>query len=791
EGQWDAEVDFLARGAGYRTVLGAEGPMFVLEPGEHSPGAALRMTLAGAGRLPPAQGVDPLPGSTSYFLGPDPAGWHTRIPTYAATRYVDVYPGTDLVFRGVPGGGVEYDFVLEPGADPGQIGMRFAGVRGIRIDDQGALILPTVAGDLVHREPTVYQVVGGERVEVEGAYVLDGRRVGFDLGAYDPSLLLVIDPVVMVYSTVLGGEDTDNPFNIAVDGGGAAYIAGYTFDATIDYPTTPGAFDTTPNGDDDVFVTKLAPDGGSLLYSTFLGGGSGDFGFDIAVDGSGAAYVVGSTMDAVADFPTTAGAFDQTHNGDRDAFVTKLLPSGAGLAYSTFLGSGDFDIGFGVDVDGAGSAYVTGEAADDVTEFPTTPGAYDETYNGGARDVFVTKVAPSGSALAFSTFLGGDGSDKGIGIAVDDTGAASATGETSDSATDFPTTAGAYDETHNGSQDTFLARLTPSGSALQFSTFLGGAGFDTGFRVAVDGGGAAFVTGGTSDSVTDYPTTAGAFDTTHNGGLDAFLTKVHPAGSSLVYSTFLGGTGSDEGRGIALDPAGTAFITGNSTDAATDYPTTSGAFDTTHNGSGDAVVTRVSADGSALLYSSFLGGSMNDVGWGVAVDAAGAFYVAGETFDGDPDYPTTPGAFDRTHNGSYDGFVTKLADPGICKGKPVTILGTLSGDSLTGTAGADVFSALAGNDQIVGLGAGDTACAGDGKDLFNGGPGKDVGVGGIGNDTLKGGPKSDRLFGEKGKDRLKGAAGNDRMNGGPGKDTCAGGGGRDKAPKCEKERSVP
>jgi Ca2+-binding RTX toxin-like protein len=233
---------------------------------------------------------------------------------------------------------------------------------------------------------------------------------------------------------------------------------------------------------------------------------------------------------------------------------------------------------------------------------------------------------------------------------------------------------------------------------------------------------------------------------------------------------------------------------GSAFDGATPYPTTAGAVDTTHNGDNDAVVTRLTTDGSGLLFSTFLGGASFDIGWDVAIDSAGAYYVTGETFGaavGEPDFPTTPGAFDGTHNGVVDGFVTRLADPGSCRGKPVTILGTLSADALSGTAGKDVFSSLAGDDQILGLGAADTACAGDGKDLFKGGPGKDVGAGGTGNDTLNGGPKADRLFGERGKDRLKGAAGNDRLNGGPGKDTCAGGGGKDKGPKCEKERSVP
>lgn len=789
-GQWDPDVNFVARGAGYRTVLGSEGPTFVLDSDQRSEGAALRMGLVGAGELPTPSAVDPLPGTSNYFFGPDPSGWHTAIPTYAGARYEDVYPGTDLVFEGVSGGSVEYDFVLEPGADPGLIGLRFEGAEGLRLDADGDLVIGSAAGGLVHRAPTVYQVVGSDRIGVEGRYVVEGTQVGFDLGPYDPALPLVIDPVVMAYSTFVGGDGNDYPFDVAVDSGGAAYITGLTTEATIDYPTTPGAFDTTHNNSSDAFVTKLAPDGGSLVYSTFLGGGLGDEGFDVVVDSTGAAYVVGSTDDAATDFPTTPGAYDTTHNGFRDAFAAKLAPSGAALTYSTFLGGSSFDTAFGLAIDGTGAAFLTGEASDGAMDYPTTTGAFDESHNGG-DDAFVTKLAPSGSTLAFSTFLGGSGSDDGIGIVVDGAGAAYVSGETFDAATDFPTTAGAFDTSHNGLNDAFTTKLAPSGASLQFSTFLGGNGNDSAYRVAVDSSGAAFVSGRTFNGVTDYPTTAGAFDTSHNGNSDVFLTKVHPSGSSLVYSTFLGGDNDDRGRGVALDASGSAYVTGDSEVGTVDYPTTPGAFDTTHNGSGDAVITRVSPDGSTLLYSSFLGGAMNDVGWGVAVDAAGHIYVTGRTFDAAPDYPVTPGAFDTTQNGEYDGFVTKLADPGTCRGKPVTILGTLSADSLTGTAGKDVFSSLAGNDRVVGLGDRDVACTGDGKDLFSGGPGKDIGAGGVGNDTLKGGPKADRLFGEQGKDRLRGGGGNDRLNGGKGRDTCAGGSGKDRGAKCEKERSIP
>jgi Ca2+-binding RTX toxin-like protein len=404
----------------------------------------------------------------------------------------------------------------------------------------------------------------------------------------------------------------------------------------------------------------------------------------------------------------------------------------------------------------------------------------------------VTKVGRTGTALGYSTFLGGSGPDEGRGIGVD-AGAAYVTGFTPDADTDFPTTAGAFDQTNNGDGDAFVTKLAPNGAALGYSTFLGGSGDDSGFGIAVDGAGAAYVTGETGDATTDFPTTAGAFDQSHNGEVDAFVTKVAPTGAApLGYSTFLGGSGVDAGLGIAVDGAGAAYVTGSTPDADTGFPTTSGAFDQSHNGSDDAFVTKVSPLGAALGYSTFLGGSGIDQGFGFAVDGAGVVtrsvgaYITGFTQDAETDFPTTAGAFDRTHNGGgTDAFVTKLIEPTppppppppgsalTCRGRTATLIGTVLHDAITGTPGRDVIIALAGNDVIKALGGNDVVCTGEGNDTATGGGGKDS------------------LQGELGKDRLKGGSGNDRLNGGKGRDTCIGGSGRDKAPKCERENRIP
>jgi len=398
----------------------------------------------------------------------------------------------------------------------------------------------------------------------------------------------------------------------------------------------------------------------TLFYSTYLGGGFNDSGHGIAVDAIGNAYVTGLTHSA--DFPTTTGAFDTTASGLFDAFVTKLNPTGsAPLVYSTYLGGDDTDQGNGIAVDAMGNVYVTGLTLS--ADFPTTADAFDTTFN-GFFDAFVTKLNPSGSApLVYSTYLGGVDRDTGRGIAVDAMGDAYVTGDTFSS--DFPTTADAFDTTFNGFFDAFVTKLNPSGTApLVYSTYLGGVDRDTGRGIAVDVAGNAYVTGETGGS--GFPTTPLAFDTTLGGSIDAFVTKLNPTGSApLVYSTYLGGSDFEEGLAIAVDAMGNAYVTGDT--GSSDFPTTTGAFDTTLSGSSDAFVTKLNPTGTApLVYSTYLGGSGGetgyDIGYGIAVDAMGNAYVTGDTRSSD--FPTTAGAFDSTLGGCCDAFATKLNPTG-------------------------------------------------------------------------------------------------------------------------------
>ena len=437
------------------------------------------MQLVGANATARPEGRDELPGKVNHFIGNDPKRWSRGVPTYAQVRYQDVYAGIDLVYYGNQRE-LEYDFVVAPGANPDTIALTFEGADALEVDAAGNLVLHTGADRILQRAPRVYQDIDGVRKAVPSRYALqdataDRQQVRFDVGGYDRRHPLVIDPV-LAYSTYLGGLSTDDAIGIAVDSAGSAYVTGDT--ASIGFPTTSDAFDTTLGGSGtyDAFVTKLDANGAGVVYSTFLGGSSHDTGLGIAVDSSGCAYVAGYT--ASANFPTTPGAFDGTYGGGTyDAFVTKLDPGGAALLYSTYLGGGQgvsqnagFDVASGIAVDHAGNAFVTGLTYS--SDFPITPGAFDTTFAGG--DVFVTKLLASGSALAYSTYLGGSANDAGNGIAVDSAGSAYVTGSTASS--NFPTTPGAFDVTRGGGIfDAFVTKLAASGAALVYSTYLGGS----------------------------------------------------------------------------------------------------------------------------------------------------------------------------------------------------------------------------------------------------------------------------------------------------------------------------
>ncbi len=518
----------------------------------------------------------------------------------------------------------------------------------------------------------------------------------------------------IVYSTFLGGSFLDEASSIAVFNG-TAYVTGFT--TSTNFPTTAGAFDPIYNGFEDpedrqdVFAARVSADGASLIYGTYLGGTSYEYAYGIAVDGTGATYLTGVT--ASAGFPTTAGAFDTVYSGGSDIFVARLNPAGTMLGYSTLVSGESFGgEGLAIAADSAGRAYVGGDTISPT--FPTTPGVFDAEYNGGL-DAFVLRLNAAGSALDYSTFLdgngddtaygvrmgsngdiyftgktpasdfpgepqphsrgddafvtriaadgshttfvGGAGDDVGTAVAIDSAGRAWIAGSTT--SPDFPTTSGAADRTYGGLGDAFVTGISADGTQLVSSTYLGDSGLDTGEGVAVDAAGSVYVTGRTQSSA--FPTTAGAFDRTFGGGDDGFVAKLSPT-AALVYSTFVGGAGADQPFDLQVDALGAAYVAGGT--ASADFPTTPGAFDTTVNpgGTRDAFVTKLAPDGASLAFSTVLGGALDDTAYSVAVQADGTVVLCGATAS--PGFPTTPGAFDTTLGGPSDAFVTKIAPTG-------------------------------------------------------------------------------------------------------------------------------
>jgi RHS repeat-associated protein len=670
QGQTDAQVNFLSRGDGYSLFLTpGEAVLSLHRPANSATGnaeagstpAVVRMQLVGGNPSAQASGLDPLPGRSNYFVGNDPTQWHTDIPTYGRVRYQDVYPGVDLIYYGSQRQ-LEYDFVVAPHADPGQIRLQFAGVDSLAVDGQGNLVLRTAGGEVVEHAPIIYQEVAGARQRVASGYAISGDdEVGFRLSAYDPNRPLIIDPVLS-YSTYLGGSSGDYGHGIAVDAAGNMYIAGFT--RSMDFPTQ-NPFQNSNHGDADIFVAKLNSQGSALLYSSYIGGGGYDQAFDIAVDSSGNAYLIGNTNSR--DLPTTPGSFQPSFGGGGsgfnagdDGFVIKVSSTGSSLVYSSYLGGRGNDSPQAIALDSLGNAYVVGVA---FSGFPTTPGAFQPSYGGGGDDAFVVKVNATGTALVYSTYLGGSGLDQGEqGIAVDALGNAYVVGSTDSQ--NFPTTPGAFQTTFAGGGfrygDAFVTKLNPTGSALVYSTYLGGNSNDGAFGVAVDPAGSAYVAGFTLSR--NFPT-ANAFQGSYGGGAgypngfgggDSFVAKLNPAGSALVYSTYLGGSGDEEILGIAVDEFGSAYVTG--TTASANYPTANPTQAGYAGGGGDAFLTKISAPGSGLVYSTYLGGAGGEDGVAIALDSHGGVYVTGDT--GSSDFPTS-NPLQANYRGGTDAFVTR------------------------------------------------------------------------------------------------------------------------------------
>lgn len=546
-GQTDARVRFLARAPGYTLFLTPSEAVLAPHGSGSTAGVPLRLRWVGAAANPSLAGEGEQPGRIHDLRGPDPAKWRTGIPTWEKVRYRAVWPGVDLVFYSTPRQ-LEYDFLIAPRADPRAIRLAVEGAERITIDAAGDLVLATAGGEARLRRPVSFQEADGVRRPVESRWRrLRDRTVGITVGRYDRSRPLVIDPVV-VFSTYLGGGGSDEAY---------------------------------------VFVARLDRGGSSLLWSARIGGSGPDETHGVAVDPAGRVYVVGTTRSP--DFPVHAALQPSTQNA-YDAFLIKLTPRGS-FVYSTYLGGGSTDEAWDVAADPAGHAYVIGNTHS--FDFPTR-NAIQPTLGGatGNSDAFALRVTPDGSSLVWSTYLGGESGERGLGIAVSRSGDTYVTGLTMSA--DFPIRNALQPASASAPiPDAFVTRLDPAGS-LVYSTYLGGSELDWGGDVAVDARGSAFVSGFTES--TDFPlrdplqTECRPSVGTFCQQPDLYLAEIAPAGDTLVWATYLGGTGSEEISSIAVGPPGSVFVAG--TTFSTDFPTVN-AFQATLGGGGDAFVTRI------------------------------------------------------------------------------------------------------------------------------------------------------------------------------------------------------
>jgi uncharacterized repeat protein (TIGR01451 family) len=747
-GQTAKQVQFLSRGAGYTLFLTRDTAVLALPvpskqaqtkqaeqpssigsqplpyvaslpqlkvPSQGAPRSetVLNMQIVGANQQASITGVGKQEALSNYFIGNDPSQWHTRVPNYEKVRYTGVYPGVDLVYYGNQKQ-LEYDFVVKPGADPSTIALAFSGGADgskslpLSINQNGDLVASLESGEVSFHRPVVYQREDNAvKTVVDGRYLLtaDGR-VGFELGAYDHSKQLVIDPVLS-FSTYLGGSNEDISYGITY---GVRYgqpiLVGSTRSADFPqvlalYPYGGGTCGTQPCR--DIFVAKYNPALTKLIFSTFIGGSNDDVPSQVTQDVFGDIFLVGYSLST--DFPVRGPVFQKTFHGGSvtgDAVVVEVESAGFYLEWSSYLGGSGDDQAFGVAVDTPGNVYVSGHTTS--TDFPVSAGAYQSTCPvdaaGGCSAAFVTKVDPYGKTLPYSTYLGGSNGlgESAYGIALDGANNVYLSGITG--SPNFPTTPGAYktqcgsDGLCNGTFDGFVTQLNTTGTQVLASTFLGGSNFDYTAGIVVKPT-AIYVSGSTVSS--DFPTTGNAAQSSYGGGSagcvvstgvcgDATVSKLNTSLTSLQYSTYLGGSGDDNpGMSMAVDTNGYMYVTGQ-TDSP-NFPQVDTMQAGYGGGSSDAFITQLTPTGS-FGYSTYFGGNGADFGYRLALDPSNNVYVTGGTISTNlavtSHAPQKTCGTDGTCNGGFsDAWFAKVilsADLSMTNKAPTTVT---SGANLT------------------------------------------------------------------------------------------------------------
>ncbi len=646
KGQTDASVRYLSRGSGYTLFLTEKDAVLSLatvDKNRQKNSTAIRMGFAGSTGAATVEASELQPGRSSYLSGRDSSKWLTNISQFGRVNYRNVYPGIDASFYGNQRQ-LEYDLIVAPGADPKQIRLRYEGIGKITVAKNGNLMIETALGNLEQLAPVSYQTINGVRRPVASKYaVRSNGEVTFDVARYDRSQPLVIDPVVQ-WSTFIGGTSADVANSIALDSANNIYLTGYTTSA--DFPEATVRFGGTRgiSGTQDAFIVKIAAGGSTLLKSSYLAGENDDQGMVIKVDNEGSVYVAGFTNSNF--FPTATPFQDTLSSNTVDAFIVKLPPALDSLTFGTYLGGIGDDRVNDMAIDSGKNIVLVGTT--------TSSNFSGTTTQVGGADAFVAKLNADGRTYAFRVYLGSRGTDSGNGVALDSANNIYVTGRTN--RFDFPTTAGVIQPNivTDGAVDAFVTKYNPTGTRL-YSTFMGGAGYDEGIAIGVDNTGAAYIFGVTESA--NFPTLnpiRGAL----SGTRDAFLTKLNPTATARVYSTFLGGSGSDNAEALFLNPATGGIVLTGWTNSA-DLPVAS-ANQAAIGGGADAFVMEINPAGTGYVSSSYLGGAGDDFGNGVTQDGAGNIYVTGTTFSFN--FPITAGARQLSLSGTQDAFVTKLSN---------------------------------------------------------------------------------------------------------------------------------
>jgi uncharacterized repeat protein (TIGR01451 family) len=661
-GQLSQDVRFHVRGMGGDLYFTSRSVFLVLPTPDDF--ATVQLNFVGANPAPMLATAAPLPGVVNYFYGNDPAQWITNVPTYGGIMYELLYPGITLHYDGTHGT-LKGTYWIAPGANPQMIRWRYDGVTQIQPDPATGdlhLMLPgdTDALYLTELAPLAWQEIDGQEWPVDVAYtVYEDQSIGFTLGGYDPAHVLYLDPSLQ-YGSYFGGPSIEEGQDIAIDVAGNVYITGRTDSTSLPDPLSPPAppFQENLAGDSDAFVAKFSMSNKQLVYATYLGGPDIDYGYGIAVDVDGNAFITGET--ASTTFPRSSpDVYQYTHGGGVDAFVTKLNSTGSALIYSTFLGGSSVDRAYAVALDSSGLAYIAGETASNI-DFPIVNAlSGGSTYGGGTFDGFITRFNATGTDVTLSTFFGGNDVDRVYGIVVDASSYVYIAGRT-DSVTGFPLQ-NADQSAYGSNGDGFVARFSAAGApSLIYSTYLGGSELDEARAIAVGTANKAYVTGDTAS--TNFPRQNALYN--DRGGTDAFVT-VYSATGVRAYSTYLGGEGEDTGSGIGLDGADNIYVVGQTLSQAQTvvfpdgFPIVEALPDQSvlHDPTGDAYLTKIVAAGTSIQYSTYLGGDLVDVARDVAVSAGGSAYVTGETLS--TNFPTKDG-LQRSFD--FDAFVVRVGD---------------------------------------------------------------------------------------------------------------------------------